>query len=581
MLNNTNNLTNLPLKYILYARKSSDSEDKQILSLPAQIRELSEYANKNKIHIIKTITESKSAYKTNNRVQFDLMIKDLQKEKANAILTWKLDRLSRNPAEGGLLIQMLQDGNIKEIRTATGDVYTSESDHLVLQLHLGIANQYSRILSQNVKMGNREKFLKKGQWSGLAKQGYSNFQEPITKEHIIIVDELRFPLLQKAGKLIINGSYTPMQALKKLNNDWGYRTHKTKKMGGRPMSVSSFYKFLADPYYYGLMVRLEGTKMGKHKKMFTKEEFDQLQMILGRKGKPQVTKHEFAFKEVLRCGECNGAITCEEKWQIICPVCKTKFHKGKTTNKCSSCNTLIEKMQKPTILHYVYYHCTKRVNKNCSQGYISLKELEKQVDQELKRFEIPKKFMTWGIKYLNELNNNETTEREVFRTNLKLAYDDCVKKLDNLLKLKISVQNANNTVISEDEYITQRKYLLQEKEDLLERINSVDERMNNWHELTEKTFNFVTYARYWFAKGDLKTKTQILGALGSNLTLYNQKLLVDGQKHFFIIENGKKELDLLTSKLEPDKNLDVQSETDLSKVIYTHWLADRDSNPKY
>ncbi len=235
-------------------------------------------------------------------------------------------------------------------------------------------------------------------------------------------------------------------------------------------------------------------------------------------------------------------------------------------------------MKNPKILHYIHYHCTKKVNKNCSQGSIPLDKLEKQVDTELKRFEISEKFKDWAIEYLNELNDKETNDRELVRSNVKSAYDDCVKKLDNLLKLKISTQNIDGSAISDEEYTAQRKYLLQEKEALMQNMNGTDQRIDRWHELSVKTFNFACYARYHFAHGDLKTKTQILAALGSNLMIKDRNILIDGQKHFFIIEKGKEDLQILAKKFEPIKWLDLLSQTDLPEVFRSSWLGSLGSN---
>jgi len=213
------------------------------------------------------------------------------------------------------------------------------------------------------------------------------------------------------------------------------------------------------------------------------------------------------------------------------------------------------------------------VNKNCSQGHVSLEKLEEKIDQVLQKYEISEKFKDWAVEYLNELNDKETNDRELVRSNVKKLYDDCVKKLDNLLKLKISTQNINGSSISEEEYIAQRKYLLQEKEALMQNMNGTDQRIDRWHELSVKTFNFVCYARYWFANGDLKTKTQILAALGSNLTINNKDILIDGQKHFFLVEKGKKDLGILAKKFEPIKWLDILMQNDPPEVLRTHWLG--------
>ena len=425
-----NNLT-----YIQYSRKSSESKERQALSIPEQKAECRKIEDGLNLKVTYRLEESRSAYKPNNRPEFDKMISLIESGESNAILTWKPDRLCRNPKEGGYLLQLLQDGVLKEIRCPDGDVYSPDSDHLILQIHFGMANQYSRNLSKNVKRSNSYKFHTSKRWLGPAKPGYLNSLNISKKEKQIIVDEVRFDILQKGMRMILSGSYTPMEILQKINKEWSYRTRKTEKQGGKPLTKSSWYRILADPYYYGLMVRKEGEEFGSHQSMISKDEFQKIQIILGRKGNPRMSKHQFAFKEVLKCGECGGSVTAEERWQIICPRCKTKFHRAKNTIVCKSCGIEIEKMKNPKILHYIHYHCTKKVNPNCTQGSIPLNVLENQIDEQLKAIEIKEQFKDWAIKHLNELNENEVVERHTVRNNTQEALGDTVKRLDNLTRL--------------------------------------------------------------------------------------------------------------------------------------------------
>src|SRR3989344_9147537 len=162
-----NNLT-----YIRYTRKSSEPKEKQALSIEEQTAECEKLEARQELNVIYKLEESHSAFKPNNRPEFDKMVSLIESGKANAILTWKPDRLCRNPKEGGNLLQLLQDGILKEIRCADGDIYTQDSDHLILQIHFGMANQYSRNLSRNVKRGNYYRFHNKKKWIGPAKPGY-------------------------------------------------------------------------------------------------------------------------------------------------------------------------------------------------------------------------------------------------------------------------------------------------------------------------------------------------------------------------------------------------------------------------
>ena len=563
----------MKVKYFIYCRKSSESEDKQILSLPAQERELKTYAKEHDLDVVDVISESKSAFKMGREGYSDMLARIIKGE-ANGILCWHANRLSRNAVDAGYVIYALDQKQLLEIKTQGRTYYNTPNDKFLLGLELGISKKDSDEKSENVKRGNREKFLTRKEWIGLAKMGYVNYIEPYTKVKKIVVDKERLPLLQRAVKLLLTGAYTPMEVLDKLNNEWGFRTRKTKKMGAKPMCASGFYKFLSDPYYYGLMVRSEGEVWGHHQTIITKAEFDRIQIMLGRHGRHSFTKHEFPYRGVLRCGGCGAAITSEHKWQTICPECKTKFNRGQTTIQCPSCKTFVDQMKNYKLLHYVYFHCTKRAHPDCTERSITIEKLEEQIDNELKRFEVSESFKDWAIAHLNELNDKEVDDRETVRTNYKEAYDDCVKKLDNLFRMKISPQNVNGDVIGEDQYIQERKTLLAEKEDLLAKVNDTNKRMNDWYDLTEKTFNFACYARYWFANGDLRTKTSILSTLGSNLILKDKKLLIDGHKPFFLIEKCLSSIKAEVPEFEPAKNIDFTSQMYSLPAIASHLLGD-------
>jgi len=569
-------LKSIPL--VMYLRKSSeDNEDKQMRSIERQEDDLKELIKRLDIekNIIKVIKEEKSAFKV-GREGFEVMMKMFEDGTTKGEVVWHPNRNARNYQDGGRFVQLMSDGKLKFVITPFA-IYTDNSrDKAYLMDEYTKATRDSDDKSDAVISGYRRK-LKEGYIpSGRLQEGYIHIKDKRDRK-INGIDKRRFILLQKAANLILDGIHTPMEALNILNEEWKYKTRKTKRMGGKPLAKSTWYKILSSPINCGDLSGRKNTIEGQRASfntLFSPKEFEKLQIILGRKDRPRITKHKFEFKQLLKCGECGGSITCEEKWQVICSNCKTKFHKAKLRNSCPSCNTLISEMNKPKILHYVYYRCTKKVNKNCSQGSFRLDILEKQVDKELQKYEISEKFRDWAIEYLNELNDDEVSDRELVRKNLKEAYDDCVKKLDNLLKLKISPQNINESVISEKEYLEQRKYLLQEKEDLQDKLNNTNQRINNWLELSEKTFNFACYARHWFSHGDLETRAQILDALGSNLIIKDRKLQIDGQKHWFLIEKGKQDIVLLAKKFEPIKWLELLGKSELPEAFRMTWLGD-------
>jgi site-specific DNA recombinase len=134
------------MRYILYCRKSTDTEDKQVLSLESQENEMVALAKANNLNIVATLRESQSA-KELGRPIFRQMIEMIRKGKADGIICWKLDRLARNMVEGGEVMDMLQRSILKEIRTYES-VHVPTENVLLLAVHFGMANQYSRDLSE-------------------------------------------------------------------------------------------------------------------------------------------------------------------------------------------------------------------------------------------------------------------------------------------------------------------------------------------------------------------------------------------------------------------------------------------------
>lgn len=141
-----NNMT----RFVLYARKSSEREDRQVQSIDDQISYWKTKAQEEGIEIIKIYTEEKSAKTPYVRKAFQEMCEQISKGNIDGILCWKLDRISRNPIDTGAIQYMLQKGMIKRIITSDR-VYHPEDSGLLFSVETGMANQYILDLSKNVK----------------------------------------------------------------------------------------------------------------------------------------------------------------------------------------------------------------------------------------------------------------------------------------------------------------------------------------------------------------------------------------------------------------------------------------------
>ncbi len=489
---------NQTTRYIIYVRKSTESEDRQVLSIDSQIKELKDWARRSNLQIAEIISESKSA-KAPGRPGFNSLMDKLYKGKVNGILCWKLDRLARNPVDGGTLIWAVEEGKIQEIATPQRSFRNTGNDKFWMQLEFGMAKKYVDDLSDNVKRGLRAK-LGQGWLPGLAPLGYLNDRTTGT----ITKDPDRFPLVRKLWKLVASGVYSPSQVLKIANGQWGLRTRQTRRLGNKPIGPSTLYQILHNPFYYGVIQRQGELFQGAHQPMITKEEFDKVQRILGSPDRPRPKTHQFAFTGLIRCGECGAAITAEEHW-------------------------------KPSGRRYVYYRCTRRKrNISCGQKPISLPELESQIMAWLERITISNRFRDWALKRLEKLRDEETQIQSKAHLNLKKRLTHCQNQLDNLIGLRL------RDLLTDNEYLTQKRKFQEEEVDLKAKIQGFEQRGKSWFELSKRTFLLANQAKFQFIKGNLEKKREILSKVGLNYQLRDRILLIQAKKPFLIIEKGRK-----------------------------------------
>jgi len=502
-------------RYFIYCRKSSETEDRQVLSIESQQSELKKLAERLNLEVVDILSESRSA-KAPGRPVFDEMIKRIEKKEADGIICWKLDRLARNPIDGGKIIWLLQQGVIKHIQTYERS-YHPQDNVLLMSVEFGMANQFILDLSQNTKRGLRAK-AERGWYPGPAPFGYLNSPYKRKGDKEIVKDPERFDLVRKMFDLMLTGNYSPPKILEIANKKWGLRMR-----NGKPMYRSTIYRIFTNPFYCGTFEYPRGSGnwyKGKHERMITEDEYDKVQVLLGRKGRPKPKTHIFAFTGMIRCGECGAMITCEEK---------------------------IKRQKNGNVHRYIYYHCTKRKDPKCSQKCIEEKELEKQILDILERIEIPPEFHQWAVKQLKKESKIEVEDRNKILENQKRAYKNCVKKIDRLIEMRM------NNEISQEEFLRKKKELLEEKVRLKELLNDTDDRINKWVKKAEAVLNFARNAKKEFEKGSLEKKRQILSALGSNLLLKDKKLIISIEKPLSLMEKVSQEVKKIHRRFEPLK----------------------------
>jgi site-specific DNA recombinase len=370
-------------KYFIYARKSSEAEDRQILSIDSQAIELKRFAVQKGIRIVEILTEAKSAKAPGVRPVFNSMMDRLYRGEADGILCWKLDRLARNPVDGGAIIWSMKQHDVKIITPI--QTFSQAEDNVVwMYLEFGMAQKYVDDLSRNVKRGLKTK-AEMGWYPGPTPAGYLNRTHPDGRK-TIAKDSKRFPIIRKCWELMLTGNYNPSEVWSIANTVLGFRTIK-----GNPMATSTIYNIFRSRFYVGTYEYPKGSGIwhtGRHLPMVTQEEFDRVQTLVNRGRKWPKNRKMFAFTGLIRCGACDRAVTGDEKHQLICSQCKFKFaHLSKL--QCPRCKTLIADMKNPTRLHYIYYHCTGPSKGLCSERSIAMESLVEQIDGFLQKTRLP------------------------------------------------------------------------------------------------------------------------------------------------------------------------------------------------
>lgn len=237
-------------RYVIYARKSTDDPKNQKRSIPDQILECKEFANRNGLRVIgQPFTEKESAKKPNKRPIFRQMLEDIKRGKYDGILTWHPDRLARNMLEGGEVIHLVDEGHIKDLKFVAHPFTNDPSGKMLLGLAFAISKHYSDDLSQKVSRGNYRSFFEGKMWA--PKHGYIVDDNSYYK-----TDDKNFKLIQEAWQKRKQGS--SIQNISEWMNEEGYfRRIKSSKSGNKrnKMTIQTLSKLFKDPFYYGVIHR--------------------------------------------------------------------------------------------------------------------------------------------------------------------------------------------------------------------------------------------------------------------------------------------------------------------------------------
>lgn len=481
------------LRYFIYCRKSSEDEDRQILSIEAQLRELNYYAQKCGLHIVHTFTESKSAHKPGREV-FNEVIQRIEADEANALLVWQINRIARNALDGGMVIWFMDEGKIKQIDTPHKQYRNNGDDKFFMNLEFGMAKKYSDDLSDNVKRGLRQKY-ERGEYPNYASVGYINDKRDGRRN--IFHDLNRANLMVKLFTEYSSGKYSLGQMVK-LIASWGLKTRSNK-----PISKSHLHRILKNPIYYGWYWHGGELHKGSYEPIITKELYDRVQEVLHNKSKPKKTYQDWAYAQLIKCGcGCGSSIIFETK---------KKYYKG--TDRWAE---------------YIYARSSKRCGK-CNQSGILLEELERQIKEKLADIVIDEETWKLGIKLLEAKYEKEAKERAMIVTNRQREWQRLQDELDGYFKMRAREE------MTYEEFLMKKKIIQSEQEKVKEKIDEGVHNQRHWLELSEDFLNTAFYAREMIDSEILEDRRRAVQKIGWNLMLKDKQLVWTYQKPFDVL----------------------------------------------
>lgn len=518
-------------RYIIYCRKSSESDERQIQSLSDQMTTIMSFVSSHGLEIVgEPLQESKSA-KIPGRPIFDELIQMIEDGTATGIILLNPSRLSRNTVDTGRIIYLMDQGKLQEVVTPYQTFKNNPYDKFMLNLLCTQAKLENDNKSVNIKESLKLK-AERGVFPGKARPGYKNNREKPQGLRDISAHPVYFPLVRKLIDTALTGNYS-VEKLVKVAGDLGIRSSK----GGKPIAKSWMHRLLRDPFYTGRF--LYGGKLyrGQHPALMTDDEFNLLQDIVEGRTKGRQQKHDFALNGMIKCGECRYCVTAEEHTK--------QYKNGKSQT-------------------FAYYHCTKKGSQKCNQGYMALTKLEGQFTSELEQLQLDKEFADLALEALDIVKEEDISVVKGSFEALQSALDGVNKRIENLVTLKISPDNSDGSLFSDQEFADRKRALLLEKEKITKQLSNLDPDNLEWAEMAKDSFNFSIRAAKKFKdeNTDTEDKKVIFKVVGLNPILLDQNLQFQLRWLCFKYKEGIKAMKEEKSPLVPKNGLSNQSNLD-------------------
>lgn len=467
----------------IYARKSTESEDRQVQSLDDQLKELKVLAERSGVHIELTIIESKSAKEPYSRPEFQRLISMIEAGEVTALLTWHINRLTRNMVDGGIIAHLLQQGKLEYILTPQRR-YSPQDSALLLAIENGMATSYIQDLSRAVKRGMKGK-VERGWLPGPAPLGYQNNRLTQTIER----HPRAFEIVRKGWQLVLEQGFTAAE----VQREWQKLGLKgaRKANSSRTPSKSSVHRILSNPFYAGLIQFRGELHKGSHEPMITREQFERAQRLLRRGTRRRQRKHSHAFSGLFRCPVCGCRIVGEIKRKTY----------AKTARNVA----------------YTYYHCTGF--KGCSKKGVREDSILAALSTTMDRIQITAGLRDW---LKNQVRLSISSDQHVSRTALS-EVDSQITETKKRMRLLLEMRLNNE--LDATEYLEVKGEAERALADLIAKRARLESHDDAVQDFVSERLDAAERAGH-FTDVTMECRRGILEGLGRNCFLTPEKLSI-------------------------------------------------------
>ena len=375
------------MKAVIYARYSSDNQREE--SIDGQLRECMEYAKFNGIDVVNSYIDRALSAKTDNRPNFQRMIKDSYKGLFDVVLVWKLDRFARNRYDSAHYKTILKRNGVRVL--SAKETISEGAEGILLESMLeGYAEYYSIELAEKVKRGLTENALKAKANGGTCTFGYT-----VDSDRHYQIDPPAALIVREVFQLYSDGK--TMKEIKDILNSKGLTNSR-----GKEFTFNTIQRMLSNRKYIGEYHFGEVTIPDSMPAIVDKELFEKVQQMLV-KNKKAPSRHkaedDYLLTTKLFCGHC-GAIMNGE-------------------SGTSHTNTT-----------YRYYKCVNSRKKKCRKKPIAKEKIENAVIKRIMQFLEDEKAIDELVERIYELQFAENT----YIPKLEEQIAETQKRIDNLIK---------------------------------------------------------------------------------------------------------------------------------------------------